>query len=51
MMSVLDRGDHLLLTRVITDADTPHAEDRDDLVFSAGLERIRGGIVPQQERT
>jgi hypothetical protein len=31
------------------DADTPHAQDRDDLVFAAGLERILDGIVPQRE--
>ena len=49
MMSVLDRGDHPLLTRVIMDADTPHAQDRDDLVFTAGLERILDGIVPRRE--
>jgi hypothetical protein len=49
MMSVLDRGDHPLLTRVIMDADTPHAQDHDDLVFTAGLERILDGIVPRPE--
>ena len=49
MMSVLDRGEHPLLTRVIMDADTPHAQDRDDLVFTTGLERILDGIVPRRE--
>jgi AcrR family transcriptional regulator len=49
MMSVLEGGDHPLLTRVIMDADTPHAQDRDDLVFNAGLERILNGILPHRE--
>jgi AcrR family transcriptional regulator len=49
MMSVLDAGEHPLLTRVILDADTPHAQDRDDMVFTAGLERILDGIVPNRE--
>ena len=48
MMSVVDQGKHPLLARVIMDADTPHAQDRDDLVFAAGLERILDGIVPQR---
>lgn len=46
MMSVLERGEHPLLARVIIDADTPHAMDRNDLVFTAGLERILDGLVP-----
>jgi AcrR family transcriptional regulator len=45
MMSVVERGEHPLLTRVILDADTPHAKDRNDLVFAAGLERILNGLV------
>jgi hypothetical protein len=49
MMSVLDAGEHPLLNRVILDADTPHAQDRDDMVFTAGLERILDGIVPNRE--
>jgi hypothetical protein len=31
---------------VLIDADTPHAEDRNDFVFGAGLERILDGLVP-----
>ena len=45
MMSVVERGEHPLLARVIVDADTPHAKDRNDLVFAAGLERILDGLV------
>lgn len=49
MMSIVDQGQHPLLARVMMDADTPHAKDRDDLVFAAGLERILDGILPQRE--
>jgi AcrR family transcriptional regulator len=47
MMSVMERGEHPLLARVVIDADTPHAEDRNDLVFAAGLERLLDGLVPK----
>ena len=48
MLSVVDQGKHPFLARVMMDADTPHAQDRDDLVFAAGLERILDGIAPQR---
>jgi AcrR family transcriptional regulator len=50
MMSVMERGEHPLLARVMIDADTPHAEDHNDLVFAAGLERILDGLVPAIHR-
>ena len=50
MMSVVERGEHPLLARVISDADSPHAENRNDLVFTAGLERILDGLVPDGRR-
>jgi AcrR family transcriptional regulator len=48
MMSVMERGEHPLLARVMIDAESPHAEDRNDLVFAAGLERILDGLVPNR---
>jgi AcrR family transcriptional regulator len=50
MMSMIERGEHPLLARVIVDANTPHAEDRNDLVFAAGLQRILNGLVPDERR-
>ena len=49
MMSVVQRGEHPHLARVVLDADTPHAEDRKDLVFNAGLARILDGLVPRTD--
>ncbi len=49
MMSVVEAGAHPLLSRVVLDADTPHAQDRRELVFAAGLERILDGLVPTRE--
>ena len=51
MMSVVERGQHPLLARVLIDADTPHAEDRNDLVFAVGLARILDGLVPDDRRS
>jgi AcrR family transcriptional regulator len=50
MMAMIERGEHPLLARVIIDADTPHAADRNDVVFTAGLERILDGLVPDAGR-
>ena len=50
MMSVIERGEHPHLARVIVDADTPHAKDRNDVVFAAGLERILDGLVSDGRR-
>ena len=49
IMSVVEAGEYPLLSRVVLDADTPHAEDRKELVFAAGLERILDGLVPTRE--
>ena len=46
MLSVVERGNHPLLARVIIEAETPHAPDRNDLVFTAGLARILDGLGP-----
>jgi AcrR family transcriptional regulator len=51
MMSVLERGKHPHLARVIADADTPHAADRNEIVFNAGLERILDGIRPDRNHS
>ena len=45
MVSVIERGEHPRLARVLTDAHTPHAKDGNDLVFDAGLARILDGLV------
>ncbi len=50
MMAVMERGEHPHLVRVIIDAETPHAPDRNDVVFAAGLERILDGLVPEAGR-
>jgi AcrR family transcriptional regulator len=49
MMSVVQRGEHPHLARVVIDADTPHAADRKDLVFAAGLRRILEGLALERE--
>jgi len=50
MMAMIERGEHPLLARVIIDAETPHAADRNDVVFAAGLKRILDGLVPDAGR-
>ncbi|MCP2341034.1 TetR/AcrR family transcriptional regulator [Actinomadura rupiterrae] len=44
--SVLERGDHPWLARVVRDADVPHAENRQDLTFARGLDRVLDGLLP-----
>lgn len=46
MMSVVERGEHPLLAKVVLEANIPHAEDRKELVFTEALERILAGLVP-----
>jgi AcrR family transcriptional regulator len=49
IMSMVERGEYPLLAKVVLDASTPHAENRKELVFEAGLERILDGLIPERE--
>lgn len=42
---IIEDGRHPLVTRIVLDAETPHADDADEQGFALGLERILDGIA------
>jgi AcrR family transcriptional regulator len=42
---IIAEGEHPLVARVVLDAETPHADDRDERRFAFGLERILDGMA------
>jgi AcrR family transcriptional regulator len=46
---MIESGLYPLLTRVVTEAETPHDPDRLDHAFEAGLERILDGLLASLE--
>jgi AcrR family transcriptional regulator len=44
MEQIVHEGRHPLVTRVVLDAEAPHADDRDERGFELGLERVLDGL-------
>jgi len=44
-VSITNSGRYPRFTRVIIEAETPHAADRQDRAFEAGLERVLDGLA------
>ncbi|MGW3992162.1 TetR/AcrR family transcriptional regulator [Amycolatopsis sp. NPDC004772] len=49
--SIMNSGHYPRLTRVMIEAKTPHAADRQDRLFAAGLERVLAGLAAHLPRT
>lgn len=47
MESVAESGAYPLLAKVIVEADSPHAHDRHERLFNAGLDRVLNGVDPE----
>ncbi|MFD1538687.1 TetR/AcrR family transcriptional regulator [Nonomuraea guangzhouensis] len=49
MTTLMGTGEYPLLIRASAEADSPHAENRGDLVFTAGLNQILNGLLPERQ--
>jgi AcrR family transcriptional regulator len=49
--SVVSSGKYPRFGRVVSDADLPHSENRQELLFTMGLERVLDGLFPKPEQT
>jgi AcrR family transcriptional regulator len=44
--SVVESGDYPRFADIVRDAAVPHADNRQDLIFTQGLERVLDGLLP-----